>query len=235
MKMGVLVRLSGEVQWSRTSSQHMADSAGSAKNHSARKHKYKLFLGLPSTVGNVEHVYRMSEAIASRDGPPTCVSVEDAADYDVEGGTSASAGVGWEGRVMRWAVLSRCTRAEVGTVDLTSTLPRYNSSGSIKLGTLPRDGTLLLLQYTRPRNIDPYAQLKGFKRCAAVPRIACAGACASPVQPCASRELTPRHDPHEGKAALPSQAAWTWPRRMLCHDCLHPRVCSLPCLLGTRV
>ena len=164
MRMGVLVRLRGEVKWSKTSAQQMADGAGSAKNHSARKHKYKQWLGLPSTVGNVEKAYRLPEAIASKDGPPTCVSVEDAADYDVDEGTSASAGVGWEGKVMRWAVLSRCTKSEFGTVDITASVPRYNSSGTLKLGQLPRDGTLLLLQYTRPRNIDPYAQLKGFKR-----------------------------------------------------------------------
>jgi len=60
-------------------------------------------------------------------------------------------------------VLERCTKAE-GVVDITSTIPRYNSSGTLKLGQLPRDASLLLLQYTRPRNIDPYAQLKGFKR-----------------------------------------------------------------------
>ena len=29
---------------------------------------------------------------------------------------------------------------------------------------MPRVNRLLLLQYARPRNVDPYAQLKGFKR-----------------------------------------------------------------------
>ena len=165
IRMGVLVRLRGEVKWSQASAQQMAASAGSARNHSARKHRYKEWLGLPSTVGNVEAVYRLPETIAAKDqGPPLCVSVEDAADYDIESGASASAGQGWEGRLMRWAVFERCVKREYGTQDVTSTLPKYNSSGAVKLGTLPRDGSLLLLQYTRPRNIDPYAQLKGFKK-----------------------------------------------------------------------
>ena len=159
-----------QVKWSRASAQRIAGSAveGSARNHSSRKHKYKEWLGLPNTVGNVERVYQLPEALASKDhGPPTCVSVEDAADYDVEEGKSASEGVGWEGRVMRWAVLMPCTKQTYGAVDVTQTLPKYNGSNGtpiVKLGQLPRDGRLLLLQYTRPRNIDPYAQLKGFKR-----------------------------------------------------------------------
>ena len=120
----------------------------------------------------------------------------------MEEGKSASESVGWEGRVMRWAVLMPCTKQTHGAVDVTHTLPKYNSSSGtpiVKLGQvaaqglepwtsclrssllaltvhwsspcvctrcgqLPRDGRLLLLQYTRPRNIDPYAQLKGFKR-----------------------------------------------------------------------
>ena len=127
--------------------------------------KYKEWLGLPNTVGNVERVYRLPERLATANGPPTCVSIEDAADFDVEQGTSASAGVGWEGRTLRWAVLERCAKATAdGVVDITSSIARYNSSGTVKLGSLPRDGTLLLLQYGRPRNVDPYAQLKGFKK-----------------------------------------------------------------------
>ena len=35
--MGVLVRLKGNVQWSRAAATAMVTSAGSAKNHSARK------------------------------------------------------------------------------------------------------------------------------------------------------------------------------------------------------
>lgn len=156
----------------------MEASAGSARNHSARKHKYKEWLGLPSTVGNVIRVWRIPEAITSASGPPTCVTIEDAADYDAEEGTSASSGKGWEGRVLRWNVLNGCTKPTSGVTELTDTLPKYNGSSAdamgggggepmprpIRLGSLPRDGSLLLLQYTRPRNVDPYAQLKGFKR-----------------------------------------------------------------------
>jgi len=60
-------------------------------------------------------------------------------------------------------VLERCAKAE-GAVDITKTVPQYNGSKTLRLGALPRDGTLLLLQYTRPRNVDPYAALKGFKK-----------------------------------------------------------------------
>jgi len=161
--MGVLVRLRGKVDWSKATIARMNAQVGSAKNHSARKHKYKELLGLPNTVGNVERAFRLPERLTSSDGPPTCVSIEDAADYDVEQGTSASAGHGWEGRVMRWGVLERCAKAD-GAVDITKSVPHYNGSQTLRLGALPRDGTLLLLQYTRPRNIDPYAQLKGFKK-----------------------------------------------------------------------
>ena len=68
---------------------------------------------------------------------------------------------------MRWSVLMPCAKPSVGAVDITATIPTYNGSAGtpiLKLGLLPRDGSLLLLLYTRPRNIDPYAQLKGFKR-----------------------------------------------------------------------
>ena len=39
----------------------MEAGAGSARNHSARKHKYKEWLGLPSTVGNVIRVWRIPQ------------------------------------------------------------------------------------------------------------------------------------------------------------------------------
>ena len=146
----------------------MAATAGSAKNHSARKHKYKEWLGLPATVGNVERAYRLPEAIAARSGPPTCVSVTDAADYDFDEGRSGSAGKSWEGRLLRWAVFTECARpgGSHGVADITASIPAFNASGTpvLKLGRLPRDGSLLLLQYTRPRNVDPYAQLRSFKK-----------------------------------------------------------------------
>ena len=207
VKMGVLVRLSGTLKWNRTAHRLMAAAGaiGSGANHTLRKHKYKEWLGLPSTVGNVELVYRLPEALVlARGGAPSCVSVEDAADYglatvfrtrarprsaradprspsphpsmpsppsprgallislprcrlprdsaaDADAGVSASvASGGWEGKVMRWTVLQSCTRADrYGSEDLTPALPKLGTNTTVKLGALPRDGSLLLLQYTR--------------------------------------------------------------------------------------
>lgn len=150
----------------------------------------------------MERAYRIPESIAARDGPPTCVisgwhtlpcnlrlhlpwhlscrciSVEDAADYNVEDGRSESAERSWERRPLRWVVFTGCARKAIHTssselgaalgeiVEITGSVPAYNASGTplLRLAKLPRDGSLLLLQYTVPRNVDPYAQLKSFKK-----------------------------------------------------------------------